>query len=108
MYLTLGLEGCNNIKLNKNPDRYSIFSNSTTDAPDQGCLSWDNYYYVGVINTDKVNSTYKFVRTIPYVSCELTHSISFLDAAGKWQPFNLSGNVLEVINDDLRTSTIKV
>ena len=68
---------------------------------------WDNYEDVEVIDAHKVNSTRKFVRTIEYVSCELMHQfISFLDAEGKWEPLNLSANVLQVINDHFITSTI--
>jgi len=72
---------------------------------------WDNHEDVEVIDVHKVNSTKIFARGIGYVSCELIHQfISFLDAEGKWEPFNLSANVLQVINGGQlsRTSTIKV
>ena len=60
---------------------------------------WDNHEDIEVIDVHKVNSTKNFARTIKYVTCDLMHQfISFLDAEGKWEPFNLSANVLQVIN----------
>ncbi|CAH3180303.1 unnamed protein product [Porites evermanni] len=43
------------------------------------------------------------------MSCQLTSSIAFLDAAGNWTKFNIPPGVLEVTNDTpLTTSHIKI
>ena len=44
-----------------------------------------------------------------FMSCQLTSSIAFLDAAGNWTKFNIPPGVLEVTNDTpFTTSHIKV
>lgn len=43
------------------------------------------------------------------MSCQLTSSVAFLDAAGNWTKFNIPPGVLEVTNDPpFTTSHIKV
>ena len=60
-------------------------------------LPWKNGGYIVQVIKTEITELYPFVKT-PYASCTLKPVISYLNATGKWESFNLSGNELEVKN----------
>jgi len=73
------------------------------------CKEWEREF-VKVIDTEKKDSEYTFIREVWQSSCQLEPLISYHNSTvGVWQFFNLSGNVLELHNGpQIHSSLIKV
>ncbi|XP_068758891.1 uncharacterized protein [Montipora capricornis] len=66
------------------------------------CFHWQNSLPSNavpliVIDVNKVNSTYNFIKNLMYDSCEWRQHIEYLDARGHWESANVSAETFKVL-----------